>query len=232
MLRLIDFFADWRANGLFANLGNWTPWDSDAHVTKSALDWQYFGNRSGWRSPSPLLVKFLPPYRVLDNTQIAELDTILESLYSEKWNKLWNAFHLSYTIGNDVDYTDTLDSSGRKDGGYTETGSVNSKTETKGSTTGSVVPLGSSANTYTEINKSDVDTTTEQNKLYNTTDKTHTTGEMYSDKKTRTVKGKRGGISYSQAVKDEIDLRLRTFFDIIFTDVDDVLTIPYWGGGL
>ena len=230
MLRLIDFFADWRGNGLFKNLGNWTPWDSNGNVTKSALDWQYFGNRSGWRAPSPLLVKILPPYRVLDNTQIAEIDKVLQSLYADKWTKLYNAFNLNYTIGNDVDYTDTLDSSGRKDGGYTENGSVNSETITSGSTTGSVVPLGTAAGTYDEINKSDTGTTTTQDKLKNTTDKTHTTGEMYSDKKTRTVKGKRGAISYSKAVDEEIALRLKSFFDIIFTDVDDVLTIPYWGG--
>lgn len=230
MMKLIDFFADWRANGLFANLGTWTPWDSDANIDKNALDQQYFGNVAGWRAPSPLLMKILPPYRVLDNTQIAELDKLLQALYAQKWAKLYAAFNLNYTIGNDVDYTDTLTASGRTDGGTTTDGNVDSKTVTTGSTTGAVVPLGTAAGTYKEINKSSNDTTTEQDALYNKTHKTETNGSMYSDNKTRTIKGKKGSLSYAKAVEEEIELRRRTFFDIIFTDVNDVLTIPYWGG--
>lgn len=229
MMRLIDYFADWRSSGLFANLGSWTPWDQNANVNKSSLDWQYFGNRSGWRSPSPLLIKILPPYRVLTVEQIQDIDKLLQSLYADKWTKLWNAFHLTYTIGNDVDYTETKTGSGRTDGGFTEDGNANTNIDGSNTTTNRIAPFGSSANSFVDVSQQEMDTNTTSDKLYNTTHKARTDGKMYSDTYTLTKKGKTGSMTYSKAVEEEIGLRMRSFFDIIMSDIDDVLTIPYWG---
>ena len=124
-MKLIDFFADWRGNGIFSHMGSWVPWYGNSSVVPAALDWQYFGNRSGWRNPSPLLMKILPPYQVLSVEQIDSIENILKSMYEQKWKRLWNAMNLSYNLNNDIDLTETH--TGKSTGNSTENTEANTK---------------------------------------------------------------------------------------------------------
>ena len=44
----------------------------------------------------------------------------------------------------------------------------------------------------------------------------------------KTRSGNIGTLSYQDMLQKEMDLRKNHFFDIIMTDLDKVLTIPYW----
>ena len=229
MLRLIDYFVSWRGNGIFKNLGNWTPWANDPNVSVSALDWEYFGNRSGYKCPSPLLVKILPPYRVLSVEQITEIAEVIRTLFETKWTKLYTAFNLNYKIGDNVDLTETNNNVQHKAGKTEDDGDVDTKIESSGTNTNSVVPFGSSANTYVEVNKQEAEAETSGTKSYNKTHRKSENDDWQTDDRTKTLKGKTGGVDYTKAVDSEIALRQKAFFDIIMGDMDSVLTIPYWG---
>lgn len=229
MLRLIDYFVSWRGNGIFKNLGNWTPWANDPNVSVAALDWEYFGNRSGYKCPSPLLVKVLPPYRVLSVEQITEIADVIRTLFEQKWTKLYAAFNLSYKIGDNVDLTETGNSERNIDGNTTDDGNVNTNIESTGTNVNSIVPFGSSANSYVELNKQDADATTSGSSTANETHRETENSTVQTDEYTKTVTGKNGGVDYTKAVDSEIALRQKAYFDIIMGDVDSVLTIPYWG---
>lgn len=224
-MKLIDFFADWRGNGIFAHMGSWVPWANDPNVSPAALDWQYFGNRSGWRNPSPLLMKILPPYQVLSVEQIDSIEQIIKSMFAQKWVRLWSAMNLNYDLNTDINIAES--GSGTKSGNKTENTSANTKSTTDSTVSNRIVPFGVAAGTYTEIQNTDTDSTTEGTDVYNNGERT--INESGSDSYTKRRVGKNGGVTMSKRVEEEIELRKQTFFDIIMSDIDDVLTIPYWG---
>lgn len=224
-MKLIDFFADWRGNGIFAHMGSWVPWYYDSSVEPHSLDWQYFGNRSGWRNPSPLLMKILPPYQVLDAAQIDAIVTILKSMYQQKWTRLWSAMNLSYNLTNDIDVTERH--TGSRDDSMTETAKGNTKTHTDSNTSNRIVPFGVASGTYTEISNTDTDVDTESTEAYNNGERNVDTTKT-EDLTVRKF-GKMPNVTMSKRVEEEINLRRNTFFDIIMSDIDDVLTIPFWG---
>lgn len=224
-MKLIDFFADWRGNGIFAHMGSWVPWHNNSSVVPAALDWQYFGNRSGWRNPSPLLMKILPPFQVLSVEQIDSIENILKSMYEQKWKRLWSAMNLSYNLNNDIDLTETH--IGTSTGNSTETAKANTKSTNDTTVSNRIVPFGVTAGTYTEIQNTDSDSTTESTEAYNNGERSITKSD--NDSYTKRRFGKNGGVTMSKRVEEEIALRRQTYFDIIMSDIDDVLTIPYWG---
>ena len=224
-MKLIDFFADWRGNGIFAHMGSWVPWANDPNVSPAALDWQYFGNRSGWRNPSPILMKILPPYQVLSVEQIESIEQIIKSMFAQKWNRLWSAMNLNYNLNTDVDITEN--GSGSKTGNSTENTSANTKTTTDTTVSNRIVPFGEAAGTYSELSNVDTDSTAESVETYNHGQRT--TNKNDADTYNKRRYGKNGGVTMSKRVEEEIALRRTTFFDIIMSDIDDVLTIPYWG---
>ena len=229
MLRLIDYFVSWRGNGIFKNLGNWTPWANDPSISVSALDWEYFGNRSGYKCPSPLLVKILPPYRVLSVEQIEEIAEVIRTLFQEKWTKLYNAFNLNYKIGDNVDVTETDNNVQHKAGTSEENGKANSKINSTGTNTNSVAPIGAAADTFVDLSKQSAVAETSGTDTNNKTYRKNENNDWQTDNRTKTIKGKTGGVDYTKAVESEISLRQKAYFDIIMADVDSVLTIPYWG---
>lgn len=228
MARLIDYFIDWRGNGLFKNLGNWTPWHNSAHVTKSALDWQYFGNRSGYKTASPYLTKILPPFRVLTVEQMRDIDIMLETLYKDSWQKLWDAFQLNYTIGENVNVDETIHEAGTKNVDTTDGGSAATDINSNMKNYNKVVPFGGNGNAV-ELTEQETDGNTNSSASKNSYDRSGSNDTTVDMWKTRNRKGKDGGKSYTAEVESEIALRIRKYFDIIFADVDDVLAINYWG---
>lgn len=97
-MRLINLFPSWITDGLFARLGDWTPWDDSAEVDKNALDIAYFGNRSGDAPVSPLLEKMVNTAEgpILSDTEVARIDGILRVMYGKSWHRIWEALELNY----------------------------------------------------------------------------------------------------------------------------------------
>lgn len=224
MARLIDYFPDWKAHGVFTRLSDWTPWDGETWVNKPALDVAYLGNRSGWKYPSPMLMKSLPPYHVISDELFSDIDGILKMLYGEKWWRIWDAMHIEYDIGENVKYTEHTVSDGTKnidDAGTAATDITNESTNSN-----YVVPFGAANGTYAETSKQAVDGETSSSAANNKT--TRDTDETHEDEITKEVYGKNTATSYSEEILKELELRKNAFFEIVFADVDEVLTSPYW----
>lgn len=204
MAMLIDYFPDWIGNGIFQNLGNWVPWANDADVDPASLDLDYFGLRSGYRTPSPLVQKMAPAYpKQLDAVQIGRLVALIKSKFGYNWQKLWTAMQTQYSPLENYDMNESGDSG------------LNRVTNIKTTTKDGVAPLGSS--TFTDIGRSE--STTEGQALQNNEIGAHTLHRH----------GNIGVTTSQQMLQSEIDLRRQHYFDIIMSDVDSILTIPFWG---
>lgn len=228
MNRLIDYFPNWTLKGVFTRLTDWTPWHSDATVNKRALDRQYFGNRSGWRYPSPFLMKILPAYHVIDDTQFEAIDEMLKVMFAEKWSRIYAAMNLSYTVGDNVNLTEHTLSDGTINLDNTDTGEAATNIDSDSTNQNFVVPFGAANNTYAETSKQVVDGNTQSSKLSNTTKKVLDSDQSHEDEITKTITGKSAGASYAAEVQRELELRRTTFFELVFDDLDEVLTSPYW----
>lgn len=215
MAQLIDYFPDWIGNGIFQNLGNWVPWDGDADVSPAALDIEYFGLRSGYRYPSPLLQKMAPVYPTqLDSTQISRLVDVIRSKFSYDWAKLWTATRTSYSPLENYDMQEYGDTGLQRDA------TLSRETDMTNTGTDSIAAFGSG--TYTGIAQSVGNTVGSTLKNVDTTD--------YDEIGAHTLNrhGNIGVTTSQQMLESEYELRKRHFFDTVFNDVDSILTLPYW----
>lgn len=204
MAMLIDYFPDWIGNGIFQNLGSWVPWANDADVDPASLDLDYFGLRSGYRTPSPLVQKMAPAYpKQLDAVQIGRLVALIKSKFGYNWQKLWDAMQTPYNPLENYDMNESGDSGLRRDSKITTTGEDG------------IAALGTTS--YTNIAKSVA--TTEGEAVYNNEIGAHTLRRH----------GNIGVTTSQQMMQSEIELRRTHYFDIIMSDVDSILTIPFWG---
>lgn len=231
MARLIDYFPDWITGGIFTSHAmDWCPWCTDLSTDElSGLDVEYFGNRSGYKTASPLLDKIA--YRIEErqvgsgdpnDPRILMLRNVLKAMYGYEWVKLWDAWKVQYDPIHNYDMVEGIvDHTHEDEDRDTET---EGKSETDMHTTNSVKPLNST--TFEALTKSDTDTDTTRNKLYNTEGVDRELNRWQTIDKTRS--GNIGTLSYQDMLQKEMDLRKNHFFDIIMADLDKVLTIPYW----
>lgn len=232
MSMLIDYFPDWISSGVFGTyVMSWCPWVEEMKPEElKALDIEYFGNRSGYKQASPLLDKIAGR---LDNRQLGNasrrldvrcqmLRNILKSMYGYEWNKLWNIWKATY------DPTYNYDIWEEKQGSHSENKNKSTETaaksETDMSTVNSVKPL--NTNAFEPLTKSESDMDTTRSMISNRENEgTDIEGE---DEYKKHRYGNVGTMPYQDLVQKEIDLRKQKFFDIIMSDLDRVLTIPYW----
>ena len=231
MARLIDYFPDWITTGIFTSIAmNWCPWVGElSNDELQGLDIEYFGNHSGYKMASPLLDKIA--YRVEErqvgtndpnDERMKMLRNALKAMYGYEWQKLWDAWKAQYDPIHNYDMTEGIvDHTHEKNDKNTIT---DSKSETDMKTVNSVKPLNSASMEPLTQSESDMDTT--RLKLNNEEVKDDTMNRWETIDKTRS--GNIGTLSYQDMLQKEMDLRKNHFFDIIMTDLDKVLTIPYW----
>ena len=220
MSRLIDHFASWMTGGgIFATLTG-TPWDNDPDVDKTALDIEYFGNHSGLKESSPLVEKMTdwPNDEQIDGTELTRLQTIIINKYGLSWSRLWDAMQLVYN---------PLENYNMKE--KTTPGVVTTRREN----TDLNVANGANGNVYGFNSSSAVPASSSNGTSRTTGDK----AKNYSEE-SRTGfdqlerSGNIGVTTSQQMLQSEIDVRRTQFFDIVFANVDKILTINYWKGRL
>lgn len=80
------------SNGIFGHM-NYT---FRAEVTKNSLDMMFLANY-GNRNPSPIVEMLQDDYgEPLDGTALTQLATVIEEMYSEKWDKLAEIYDIEY----------------------------------------------------------------------------------------------------------------------------------------
>ena len=231
MARLIDYFPSWIDSGVFNSevVMGWCPWwNVLTDEEKNGLDLEYFGNRSGYKWASPLIDKIASTFdiRTIDtstlNFQALALHNAIKAMYGEDWKKMWEVWNLDYDpIYN---YNMTEDFKGKDKGDKTTQTETASKSRTEMDVVNSVKPL--NTNTFESLSKTDTDSETTRQKANNTSKETE--GSTGENEYLKHRYGNIGTLAYQDMVKRELDLRRQHFFDIIMTDLDKVLTIPYW----
>lgn len=231
MALLIDYVPNWITGGLFRGpVLSWCPWVGELDLEElSGLDIEYFGNRSGYKTASPLIDKIASTVegRQLElwnpvKPETRMLMSVMRSMYGYEWEKLWDAWKVQYNPIRNYDITETIDEHIVDDGSRDT--KLNTKSDTDITYTNSIKPLNSSS--YERLSKTETNTDATRLKADNTEDV-----KLDNDRQrdvTSTKSGNIGTLSYQDMLQKEMDLRKNHFFDIIMADLDKVLTIPYW----
>lgn len=109
-LTLLDAFPFWMTNGLFSDLGEWVPWASEESINPAALDFEYFGNRSGEKLLSPLMEKLCGTAHGGSNITAAgreRIVNVLKVMYADAWKRIWDAMKLDYQPLENYNSTET-----------------------------------------------------------------------------------------------------------------------------
>lgn len=249
----------WQTSGVFHALAVLdVPWKGAASAEE--LDLLYYGNNSGGKPVSPLVVKLLDADGILQDASMSAVANLLYSTCITNWRKQFDTLSLQYNPIENYDMTETLTGEGTDKYGRTNTRTENlthmrsgsdtvetDSTETQtpnvtNSTADSVYgfnsnaasPAGEQTVKTTGTNARDVlasDKTT-----YNTTDTdsgTVTLADGGEDSRTEshtlTRHGNIGVTTSQQLAQSERDLwKWYYFYDVVFPDVDRVMTLPIY----
>ena len=92
--------------GIFTFLQNLeVPW-KDQNID-SLLNMQYHLNRSGWKIISPLIEDYTDNIDELTNAEKTQVASVIFSIYSDKWEKLYELLSLEYDPISNYDMTET-----------------------------------------------------------------------------------------------------------------------------
>lgn len=219
--------------GLVSALSPLSPWQNIGVDQFKALERAY-SLRSGFKTVLPAFLTISEEGRV----------SLLSAMFNQKWTRMWEDYSLEYG---------TLDAYLVEETGNKEITRDNSRTIKYGKTvrdigsdTGTVTNEGSDTNTMldnvygfnsnsavpsTSGNDNTSSESTETRNISTTRDTTNA-GQDERNDDDRELEDyqvtKRGNIGYStpqKLLREDIELWARPFFDIVFSDIDSVITI-------
>lgn len=240
---LYDMFVDEKFDDIFVRLGI----DEDsAH----ALDVEYIYNISGLKTVSTLICGLLNEF-IIDDTNdfveykgdrityekfITEIDkkiirTIIYNKFFLKWKELIDTLFIDYDVTNpyhmNVDDNVKFDSSvnNKKENTYTSNGSNNGNTSQNGSGSNGIYGF----NSINSVNADDYNDNSSVEESY-THDRTDSGNESDTSVKDSTTNrrisrtGNIGNRSVTELIEERREMLKYQIFDIIFSDLDSVLT--------
>lgn len=249
-VKLIESFPNFdTTGGIFKVL--YTHYSSDFEWLTNylSLDTEYFGNRSGDKSVSPLINQYikrneqaqLQTPKVLTSAQMKSLADILVMKYKITWGKEWELFTLEYgTDYNPIDnysmkevetpnlsrkhlasndFKVTDESSSNTD--VTITTSGDAETSTYGFNSAVAVGSGDVANSATQNTSGDA----EDNKTKNEHTQTGYTEDTETGTRELTRSGNIGVTTSAQMINQEWELQVINFYEKIYEDVDKLLCL-------
>lgn len=254
--RLIDVFDDWRTeNGLFGYFTGYdVPW---TNVSSLTLNFMYFGGRSGGKYISPLVGAMLNVHGELETHSRQELVDIIVNHFQPKWNRIYITTVLEYNpIENynmvedellTIDYGKRIQMNLYKRG--TDSTSVAGTTSTEiernesnsGSDTTKVTGLNIPNTGFRDNNQilkqnltdiTDTQKVTDNNTTTLTRDtedeeSTHEDGTDSHGKKLKRT-GNIGVTTTQQLIKSEREIQIDFFTEIVFPDIDKILTLQLY----
>ena len=105
-----DVFAGWEAgDGIFQYLTEVAimPWSENALADSETLDLEYFGNHSGSKLCTPLVVRQLNSDGELPSAARRRIAKIIAAKYLPAWNALWRTNTAEYNPIHNYDMTET-----------------------------------------------------------------------------------------------------------------------------
>lgn len=227
-MKLIDAFPDaLTGSGIFDALDNYNvPWKTD--ISSISLDLEYFGNISGDKTVSPLVRK-LSVNGVLSSNAITKIAQSLYNMHGLRWSKLWNTYQLEYDPIQNYNMTeimsddDTVTTYGRT---HSKTGTeIDDRTRTDDNTESI---YGFNSSTASDSDESDRTINDDNTHTYNVSD-TDTGSDRQSHSYELTRSGNIGVTTSQQMIESERTLWMwRYFYDVVFPDVDKMLTIAIY----
>lgn len=217
--------------GIFSALQSLNPPWVDEDIALQ-LDLAYYGNVSGGKVVSPLIDRLLTADK-LTNLDMATLAGVLMATNKERWDREWATRSAeydpiqNYNMEEHMEDDETVTEYGKS---HTRTDNLTHSTTPNltEQTTGDVYGFNSSGAVHSD---KQVGTTTGTSTDHDTG--TQTDADTGSDTSTRnyklTRKGNIGVTTTQQMLQSERDLWMWSYFyDVIFPDVDEVLTIPVY----
>lgn len=241
ILRLNEVFPEWTTRGVFSYLNTFdVPWKNSA--TPAELDIAYHGGRSGGKIISTLVDSMLTDGQLTPETASVIAMSIM-AVNGRNWSKLWDTLELDYNPIENYRMTETEQGQDENTETSTLSGSesVSSSLENSGSgqanTTGnnatnvfgfnSVDAVGSDTGT-TDTETSSTQTTTQSADELRDTESTTTNTGTSTNNRTLTRSGNIGVTTSQQMIESERSLWDWYFFDVVFRDLDKMLTLSIY----
>lgn len=243
---LSELYPKWMENeGIFDMFVN-PPWDNQA--TADDLNLEYFGNHSGSKLASPFAIKMLDDDDSYSATIRGVISRVIQRKFKTKWEKLWATEVASYNPLDTYSMTESRatnrNTSANENtdrdisyGGYETDSVMDSSTTTHGkteTTTDSVygynssLPSPSSKSEYVEggtTGDSRTSTDRRDRSLTEAEDVARTKQEAVGETESITKTGNSGLHAKQDLLKKERELRMWNFFDQVYKDIDEVMTI-------
>lgn len=219
MSRLIDHFPSWmeEGGGFFEFLED-VPWDGDDLINAVGMNWEYFGNRSGLKNSSAIVEKLtaFPDDHELNDEKKTALAYIVSQKFYPAWSRIYQALLINYEPLENYSMTET-----NTPGATKKIAVSTDETITNGST-GGIYAFNSGTTTPAPATSATGTSTTTGLPTKNYTEETHTGFD------TLTRSGNIGVVSSQQMLEAELKVRRNTFLEIVYQDVDTILTRPSW----
>lgn len=189
----------------------------------AAMDLEYLGNRSGLKTPSPLLESFAETFPVDSEQRTQLVAMFLYQRFGDKWTRLWDALQLDYNVIENYSMTETEsheDDESRErsiNTDITVTGTGDSGSDVYGFNSSTPVPQAATIGSTTQRTRGSGEDNTEQD----------TVGRSGTRELTRS--GNIGVTTSQQMIESEFELRMKNdFYEVVYKDTDSILTIPIY----
>lgn len=257
-LILTDIFPNWLSGGIFKELTNNhnVPW-KDSISDGSILDLEYYGNRSGNKIVAPLMYNLLDTKTgEVKSENVTKLAAIIFYKYGTNWSQLAETLKASYNpienynmveeeegdfsseSGSDTTRTGNVTNtkSGNMTQDNTKTGSTKTTNDMYAFNSTAAVPTSDTTQTILGDGAEDNTKTTYNNltdtQSYNSVND-NVTGTASGDNHRKLTRSGNIGVTTSAQMLEGHNTFWGdwSFFEQVFADVDEVLTIPTFGEG-
>ena len=223
---LSDAFPLWNENQALFDLIGTMPWGSE--MSSAELNLEYFGNHSGSKFVSPLVLKLLSDDGTLSLATRTTLADLIKNKFKHNWERLWLTNDVDYNLDNNYDITEKIDREIDDTGTDAMTyGKIRTTTHNMGTINRDYIagfnsstdpPPLSGRSDYTESGTTPVADTGSDTETKNLKKVEDSTIHRY---------GKIGATTTQYMIKEERGLWLWNYFDQVYRDVDSVLAIAY-----
>lgn len=227
--RVNEVFPDWLEGGIFTELEKKNvPWKGS--LNSKELDIAYHGGHSGDKIISPLVDKLLTNEELTEQSKTMLISSIL-AVYGRNWEKLWQTLTFEYnpienysmieteTFTGETSFDGVTSGNDTTNGNNTVTATNTNSNNVYGFNSDTAVGADSALGSNNETGTIENTSTTET-----TTNNTGTT----TNNKTLTRSGNIGATTSQQMIESERELWNWYFFDIVFRDIDKMLTLSIY----
>lgn len=228
---LREAFADGiSGSGIFdalSGLGVDLPWDGLAEA--ATLDTEYFGNHSGAKLSSPLVVNVLNGEDQLTEQQMETLARIIWTKFSEPWKRLWATNVVEYNPIHNYNMSDVRElNRGESEARAVYDSSVDTTVHGR---TNEAKDYLAGLNSIDENGKFSGRSVSEEGgttSVTGTEDRKDDSVKAANERETTTRSGNIGVTTTQQMLAAERDLWVWNYFDKIYKDVDSVLALSIY----